>query len=216
MSLLTTHRMEPQSGKPNAMVVFLHGYGANGPDLLAIGREWRAALPQAVFIAPDAPRCVPAQLGNGFEWFALTIDDRDNYWRGVNEAAPLLHKYLDDELARYGLFDGRLALVGFSQGTMMALHVGLRRAAAPAALIGYSGVLAGPQHLLDEISARPPVLLVHGAQDDVIPLSDFHLTRDVLQHQKIELKTHISAQMGHGIDGDGVTLGGEFLASKLA
>ncbi len=215
MSLLTTHRMEPRTGKANAMVVFLHGYGANGPDLLALGREWRKVLPQAVFIAPDAPQSIPPQLGNGFQWFALAIDDRDNYWHGVNEAAPLLHKYLDEELARYGLYDGRMALVGFSQGTMMALHVGLRRAAAPAALIGYSGVLAGTQHLEREIKVKPPVLLVHGAHDDVIPLSDFHATRDVLQRHDIKLETHVSAQMSHGIDADGVTLGGKFLALNL-
>src|SRR5882757_11460619 len=123
-------RIEPRSGTAKQLVVFLHGYGADGNDLIEIGRAWQALLPNAAFASPHAPRpCGQAPMGR--EWFALTFRNPDERWLGVNAAAPLLEHFLDAELARHELPPSALALVGFSQGTMMALHVGLRRALAP-------------------------------------------------------------------------------------
>ena len=128
-------RLAPKSGQARQLVVFLHGYGADGNDLIEIGRAWQALLPQAAFVSPHAPRpCGQAPMGR--EWFPLTFRNPEERWDGVNMAAPGLAQFLDAELARHQLPPSRLALVGFSQGTMMALHVGLRRAAAPAAIVG--------------------------------------------------------------------------------
>ena len=171
-------RLEPRGRAPASLVVFLHGYGANGDDLIALGEAWRSALPEAVFVAPNAPEAIPGMYG-GLQWFALTMRDPNEYWRGVVAAEPIVDAFLDRELARYRLAPDRLALVGFSQGTMMALHVGLRRTAPPAGIVGYSGLLAGPEHL-GEIKARPPVLLIHGEADDLIPVEALHIACEQL------------------------------------
>ena len=140
MAELDGPRLAPKSGTARQLVVFLHGYGADGNDLIDIGRAWQQALPDAAFVSPHAPNpCAQAPVGR--EWFGLTFRDPDERWRGVNNAGPVLEKFIAAELAKHNLTPNALALVGFSQGTMMALHVGLRRAIAPAAIVGYSGML---------------------------------------------------------------------------
>ena len=139
-------RLEPRGRTPSALVVLLHGYGANGDDLIALGDGWRRALPDVAFVAPNAPQTIPGMHG-GLQWFALTMRDPERILARRGGRPPALDRFLDAELARYRLAADRLVLVGFSQGTMMALHVGLRRAAAPAGIVAYSGLLAGPEHL---------------------------------------------------------------------
>ena len=212
-------RLEPRSGAARRLVVFLHGYGADGNDLIEIGRAWQPLLPDAAFVSPHAPRpCGQAPMGR--EWFPLTFRDPNERWTGVNAAAPMLNGFLDAELKRYDLPASALALVGFSQGTMMALHVGPRRATAPAAIVGYSGLLAlppnaAPDAVAAEIRTRPPVLLVHGDRDDLIPVQAlFHATQ-TLAALEMPVEWHISQGIGHGIDGEGLRHGGEFLARRL-
>src|SRR5262245_53084207 len=163
MAELDGPRLEPRSGAARQLVVFLHGYGADGNDLIDIGRAWQGLLPQAAFVSPHAPEpCGQAPVGR--QWFALTFRDPNERWVGANKAAPGLQSFLDAELARRNLPASALALVGFSQGTMMALHVGLRRPSAPIAIVGYSGLLslppdANPEKIAAEVTSRPPVLL---------------------------------------------------------
>src|SRR5215831_14486622 len=146
-------RILPSRGRASALVVLLHGYGANGDDLIALGETWRQQLPQAAFVAPNAPETIPGMPG-GLQWFDLTLRDPSEYWRGVTAAQPVLDGFLDAELGRYRLAADRLVLVGFSQGSMLCLHVGLRRSAAPAGIVAYSGLLAG-RDLLVEWHVRP-------------------------------------------------------------
>ncbi len=214
-------RLAPRSGQTKHLVVFLHGYGADGNDLLAIGQEWSALLPDAAFVSPHAPEpCGGAPMGR--QWFELTFRNLDERWRGVNKAAPVLQSFLDAELARHGLSADRLALVGFSQGTMMALHAGLRRQTAPAAIVGYSGLYVtpesedGPEKAATEIRARPPVLLVHGTQDDLIPAQALFLSANLLSAAEVPVEWHLSQGVGHGIDGEGLRHGGEFLARAFS
>src|ERR1700757_701840 len=136
-------RLAPRGGQRRRLVVFLHGYGADGNDLIEIGRAWQGLLPNAAFVSPHAPEPC-GQAPTGRQWFPLTFRDPNERWIGVNKAAPGLERFLDAELARHQLPPSALALVGFSQGTMMALHVGLRRAAVPKAIVGYSGLLVLP------------------------------------------------------------------------
>jgi phospholipase/carboxylesterase len=150
----------------------------------------------------------------GRQWFPLTMRDPSERWRGVTGARPALDAFLDQELINHHLTPDRLALVGFSQGTMMALHTGLRRAAPPAAILGYSGLLVGPEHL-DEASGKPPILLVHGDQDQVIPLEALFTSADALGKADIACQWHLSFGIGHGIDGGGLHHGGLFLAKAL-
>jgi phospholipase/carboxylesterase len=156
----------------------------------------------------------------GRQWFSLTFRDPNERWTGVNKAAPVLERFLDTELKRCDLPGSALALVGFSQGTMMALHVGLRRAVPPAAIVGYSGMLvlandAAVDAMAADIRSRPPVLLVHGDRDDLIPAEALFHAAQGLAALDIPVEWHLSQGVGHGIDGEGLRHGGEFLARRL-
>lgn len=206
-------RLPAASGKANSLVVFLHGYGADGNDLIDLGREWQRLLPNTAFVSPHAPEaCGMSPMGR--QWFALSMRDPAERWRGVNHAQPDLDAFLDEELQRQDLAPDRLALVGFSQGTMMALHVGLRRKISPAAIVGFSGYLAGADHL-NEATGKPPILLVHGDQDQVLPIDSLFMAFDALGKAAIPCQWHISFGLGHGIDSEGLKHGGLFLAQSL-
>lgn len=209
------YRLEPKSGVVKSLVCFLHGYGANGQDLIGLGQEWQSFLPDTAFISPDAPEACAMNPFGGFQWFDLTMRDQHEYWRGVEKAGPALQQFLANELARYGLLEKDMVLIGFSQGTMMALHVGLRGKAPLAGIIGYSGKLAGPEHLAAELTHKAPVLLVHGQLDEVLPVAEIEVAASALKGVGIDVSSHISAGLGHGIDGDGLLLGAEFLRKVL-
>lgn len=222
---LSGPRLDPKGGAAKQLVVFLHGYGADGNDLIELGGQWRALLPQAAFVSPHAPeRCAASPMGR--QWFALSGAAPDDprggaeRWTGVVAARPSIDAFLDEELERLGLDESRLALVGFSQGAMMALHAGLRRPRAPAAIIGYSGLLVGPENL-GEAGARnprgerPPILLVHGDQDPLIPLEAMFMAMNDLAKAEIPSQWHLSFGVGHGIDAGGLRHGGLFLAQAF-
>ena len=222
-ALLDGPRIPASAGRARQLVVFLHGYGADGNDLIELGRQWRALLPGAAFVSPHAPeRCAATPMGR--QWFALSNslpEDRggaEERWRGAVKARGAIDAFLDAELKRLGLDESGLALVGFSQGAMMALHVGLRRSRAPAAILGFSGLLVGPERL-NEATARgapPPILLIHGDQDPLIPVEAMFLAAEALAGASIPAQWHVSLGVGHGIDGEGLRHGGLFLAKALA
>ena len=151
----------------------------------------------------------------GREWFPLTLRDPDEYRRGTVAAAPHLDTFLDAELARHDLEDAALALVGFSQGTMMALHAGPRRPRPCAGIVGYSGLLAGPETMAAEVRSRAPVLLVHGDMDQVVPTRMSALAAKALEAEGFEVTSHVSRGLGHGIDPSGLRLGLDFLQARL-
>lgn len=216
-------RVSAASGKARQLVVFLHGYGADGADLIEIGRQWRGLLPDADFVAPHAPeRCAASPMGR--QWFPLTIRatpldmrDTDERWRGVNAARPTLDAFLDAELEKRGLDERALALVGFSQGTMMALHTGLRRARAPRAILGYSGLLVQGAESAARPQQNPPpaVLLVHGEADELIPAEALLYSANALAETGVPAQWHLSANLGHGIDNAGLIHGALFLAQAF-
>lgn len=219
MEKLDGPRLEPRGGRAKRLVVFLHGYGADGNDLIDIGREWQDVLPDTAFVSPHAPEpCGQAPVGR--QWFDLTFRDAEERWTGVNRAAPALDAFLDEELARYRLPPAAMALVGFSQGTMMALHVGLRRPEPVAAIVGYSGLLAlpgdGPAETVKaDIVCHPPVLLIHGDRDELIPAQALFHASAALSELDVPVEWHLSQGLGHGIDNEGLRLGGEFLARRF-
>jgi phospholipase/carboxylesterase len=212
-------RLEPRGGQAKRLVVFLHGYGADGNDLIEIGRAWQPLLPDTVFVSPHAPEPC-GQAPTGRQWFDLTFRTPNERWDGSRKAAPVLERFLDAELARHKLPPQALALVGFSQGTMMSLHVGLRRAVPPAAIVGYSGLFvlpddAEPAAVKGEIKSRPPVLLVHGDQDQLIPPQALFQSAQDLAALEVPVEWHMSPGVGHGIDQEGLRHGGEFLARRF-
>ena len=212
-------RLEPRGGAARRLVVFLHGYGADGNDLIDIGRAWQGLLPETAFVSPHAPEPC-GQAPTGRQWFNLTFRTPNERWDGARKAAPGLERFLDAELARHKLPPQALALVGFSQGTMMSLHVGLRRAVPPAAIVGYSGLFvlpddAEPAVVASEIRSRPPVLLVHGDEDQLIPPAALLQSAQDLATLEVPAEWHMSPGVGHGIDQEGLRHGGEFLARRF-
>lgn len=202
-----------RGGKPDALVVLLHGYGSNGNDLIGLAPYWRDVLPGAAFVAPNAIEPVP-QAPGGFQWFPLAEADPRLLEQGVRQAAQSVDHFISSELERAELDESRLALVGFSQGTMMALHVGLRRAKPAACVLGYSGMLVGAR-LKEEMRAKPPVLLIHGDQDPMIPVAALFDSAEALAAAGHGAGWHISYGVPHSIGPDGLELGGRFLANYL-
>jgi phospholipase/carboxylesterase len=208
-------RLPPASGaKARSLVVFLHGYGADGNDLIGLGQEWGPALPSTAFVSPHAPDGLPGQP-MGRQWFPLTMRDPQEFARGAATARPALDAFLDAELARTGLDESACALVGFSQGTMMALHAGPQRKRRLAGILGYSGMLADPAALRNGAVQKPPVLLVHGERDDMIPVAAVFSAAQGLAAAEIPVEWHISPGVPHGIGPDGLEIGLGFLRRVL-
>jgi phospholipase/carboxylesterase len=207
-------RVLPASGAaPRSLVILLHGYGSNGEDLIGLAPHWQAALPATAFLSPNAPEICPGAPG-GYQWWGLNGADRGNRAAGAAQAAPILNAFIDAELARYGLTNAELALVGFSQGTMMALAVGPRRRPALAGILGYSGMLADEAALAEPTTTRPPILLIHGDADPMIPVTALHQAKAALRNG-FSVASHVSPGLGHSIDMAGLQLGGQFLARVL-
>jgi phospholipase/carboxylesterase len=207
---LSGPRLPPARGKATHLVVLCHGYGADGNDLIGLAPHWQRLLPTVAFVAPNAPQpCAGAPTG--YQWFPISRGEPSETLRGVESAATLLDRFLDSELARLELTGERLALVGFSQGTMMSLHVGLRRTAKPAAIVGYSGMLAGAEAPVPLVAGTPSILLVHGDSDPMIPAEAMFVSAGALGRAGAAVQWHLSPGVGHGIDPVGLELGGNFL-----
>lgn len=215
MSVLTSARKGP--AKADAVVVFLHGYGADGADLLGLAEPLSPHLPGVAFHAPDAPE---RSINNpfGYQWFPVPWLDgsseaqaRDAMARSVG----LLNTWLDGVLADEGLTADRMVVVGFSQGTMMALHVLPRRAEPVAGIVGFSGRLLAPELLAAEVRVRPPVLLLHGDRDPMVPFQDMQLAAQALQQAGFTVSSHVMKGTGHGISPDGLSVALRFVKDRL-
>jgi phospholipase/carboxylesterase len=200
-------------GAPKQIVVLLHGYGSSGSDMIALAPTWQRALPDALFLAPHAPQ--RTGFGAGYQWWALSEISPQALAAGAALAAPAIDAFIDRKLTQYSLTEADLAIVGFSQGTMMALHVGLRRQKQVAAIVGYSGMLTGAARLRHDAITKPPVLLIHGSHDPVVPVAALHAAEAELKHLGIEVTTHVSAGVAHSVDPVGLRLGLEFVSKAL-
>jgi len=208
-------RLAPLSGaQPNALVILLHGYGSNGDDLISLARMIQPALPDAAFVAPHAPSRMPRMAG-AYQWWPIDTFSMAERAAGAAAAAPTLDAFITRECEATGLPNDRVLLVGFSQGTMMALHVGLRRAQPVAGIVGISGMLVAPERLLAEIESRPPVLLIHGDRDDVVPFRSMELASTALTAAGVPVETHVSPGLGHSVGQDGLQAATAFAVRAL-
>ncbi len=206
-------RIEPEDGKVEKLVILCHGYGSNGDDLIGLVPHIKPFLKNTAFVSPNAPDPLRG-LANGYQWFPLQTLSREERLVGTIAAAPTLHNFIDQELERYGLEDKDLVLIGFSQGTMMSLHVGLRRPSAIAGIVGFSGAMALSENWKDEITSKPPVVLIHGESDNVVPVELMHQAFIALQEIDVDVDNHVTPGLMHSISPDGLHKAVEFL-SKL-
>ena len=217
--VLQAGRKAPLSGSTRSVVVFLHGYGANGEDLLGLADPLSEHLPDTLFVAPDAPEtCAGSPMG--FQWFPIPWIDsssEEEAERGLLAAADDLNAFLDALMVDEDVLPEQVVLFGFSQGTMMSLHVVPRREDAIAGVVGFSGRLVSPELLTDQVLSRPPILLVHGDADDVVPVQSMPEAVEALQNADFkEVFAHIMKGTGHGIAPDGLSVALAFMRDKLS
>jgi phospholipase/carboxylesterase len=208
-------RPPASGGRPKRLVILLHGLGADGDDLIGLAPYWAPLLPEAEFVAPNAP--FPCDMGPyGYQWFSVQDCSLAAVLAGVRATAAMLDGFINEALAERGLEADDLALVGFSQGTMMSLFVGLRRARPVAGILGFSGRLLAPELLAEELRSRPPVLLAHGTEDPVVPYASLAAAESALTSAGVEVETLTCPGTGHSIDEAGLRRGGRFLKAVLA
>jgi len=211
VSGLSGPMMPPKSGgKPKQLVIFLHGLGADGEDLIGLAPMFAEALPDAAFISPHAPfACDMAPYG--YQWFSLRDWSPASMLAGAKGTAPVLNACIDAMMKQFGLTEQQVALVGFSQGCMMALYVALRRAKPLAGILGYSGALVGGEVLAAEIKAKPEICLVHGDEDPVVPYHALGMAESALKSAAVPMEAHTRPGLMHGIDPEGIEIGKRFL-----
>jgi len=216
MSTLSGPSIEPLNKEsPKQLIIFCHGYGADGNDLIGLANYFQNALPNAVFLSPNAPqKCLMNPLG--YQWFDFQSGDPALIWKGVFEAAEILNSFIDDQLNKYSLTNKDLALIGFSQGTMMSLHVGLRRKEPMRAIVGFSGKLIAGELLKNDLTSKPPIYLIHGEEDPMVPHQETLEAAKILSLNDIEVQTHISANTPHSIAEDGLNIAVDFISSKFS
>lgn len=209
-------RLPPRDGsKPKKLVIFLHGYGSNGQDLIGLGQHWARDLPHVQWVSPNAPDPVPG-APDGYQWFPISNLDPDRIEAGAATAWPIIDAFIDQELIRYGLTEQDLVLCGFSQGTMLSLATGLRRERPVAGIMGFSGAMPGGGRLKEEMRSKPPIMLVHGDQDQVLPLGFMFDALENLAAAGHGAQWHISQGLPHSIGEDGLDIGRHFIANALA
>jgi phospholipase/carboxylesterase len=209
MRPLSGPRLPPLTAPASHLVVLVHGYGSGGNDLIGLAPHWQQEVPGAAFIAPNAPDPLPGSPG--YQWFPISRIDPHEMQKGVERVGPLLDQFLDAELARLSLPPEKLMLVGFSQGAMLSLHVGLRRATPPAAIVGLSGLLAGPPPPGLSERDSPPVFLAHGDADQVVPVQAMLMAASALGEAGLRVQWHLAHGIGHGVDQATIALAGGFL-----
>ncbi|MGB0853516.1 MAG: alpha/beta hydrolase [Pikeienuella sp.] len=216
MSILEGPRADATSGKATSLVILLHGYGADGNDLFGIAQALAPHLPNTAFRSPNAPEpCAVNPMGR--QWFPISWLDGSTETamaEGAQRAAKTLHAYLDEAMAEEGMPPDRTIVIGFSQGTMMSLNVMMRRDAPLAGVVGFSGRLVDIDGT-GEITSKPPVLLVHGDQDEMVPVDSIHEARAALAEAGVPVNWHISKGVGHGIAPDGLGLALQFIKNQL-
>lgn len=215
--VLKAKKRKAQSGDTRSVVVFLHGYGANGADLMGLADPLADHLPDTMFVSPDAPeRCAGAPMG--FQWFPIPWIDgssESESMDGMARAVADLNAFLDALMVDHDLLPEQVALLGFSQGSMMALHVAPRRDDALAGVVAFSGRLLAPEQLPDEAVTRPPILLIHGDQDDVVPVQSLPAAAEALEAAGFtEVFAHIMRGTAHGIAPDGLSVALAFLRDR--
>lgn len=213
--ITNVYKAPPKTGTARQLVILLHGLGSNGQDLISLAPYWASAVPDALFLSPDAPfACdmVPAGYPNSFQWFSLQSRDPQDMLAGVRMAAPILEAFIEEQLNAHDIAADQCALVGFSQGTMMSLSVAPFLKQKIAGVLGYSGALLWDTQKDAARAHHMPIRLIHGEADDVVPLGAYHMARQKLEAEGFPVSGHTTPYLTHSIDGQGIESGAAFLA----
>ncbi len=212
---MNIYKHGPHSGgKPKSLVILLHGYGSNGEDLISLAPYWERDIPDALFISPDAP--FGCEIGFGYQWFSLQSWAPLAMMAAADKTSAILNQFIDEQMTEYNIPASKVALVGFSQGTMMSLFVAPRRQEPIAGVLGFSGALLGGEGLIGQPKiSRMPIHLVHGEMDNVVPVGAWLHATETLRQAGFEVSGHTTPGLVHSIDEKGIHEGGEFLKSVL-
>ncbi len=214
ITILNGPEIPPRSSKPKQLIILLHGLGSDGNDLIGLAPELAPHFPEAHFVSPNAP--FPCDMAPfGYQWFSLQDRSPKAVLKGVQTAAPIFNHFIDVKLKETGVPESALALIGFSQGTMMALYTALRRKNRCGAIIGYSGAMIGAELLKNECKSTPPVCLIHGDSDDIVPFAAMNVAETALKACDVPVETHRRPGLGHSIDQEGLVLGIRFLKQRF-
>jgi len=213
--ILSGPSIAPKSGNaPKSVIIFLHGLGADGENLIGVAPYMAETFPDTVFHSPNAPFGFD-MFDQGYQWFSLADRTPEKILAGVQKAAPILNQYIDEILAKYNLDESKLALVGFSQGTMTALHAAIRREKKIAGLVGFSGNLIAPDLLAAEAKVKPDICLIHGDADDVVPHASLAAAERALKKAGFNAEAHTRPFLPHSIDMGGIEIATKFLQARL-
>lgn len=203
-----------RSGNTTQLIIMLHGVGSDGNDLIGLAPMLAQHFPNAAFASPNAP--FPYDMAPfGYQWFSLQNREEEALLAGVQKAAPILNRYIDEQMKQHGVTSAQTALLGFSQGTMTSLYTAPRREEALAGVVGFSGAMVGASKLAREVKSTPPVCLVHGQMDDVVPFAAMEIAERSLKTAGIEVESHARPRLGHSIDPEGMQAAVSFLQRVL-
>ena len=200
--------------KPRQAIILCHGYGGDGKDISALAINWQRFLPEAIFLCPNAPETC-AVNPQGYQWFDLTSEKDEIILEKSLVAEEKLNIFLDQVFDNFQLEPTNLALVGFSQGCMMSIQVGLKKKEQINCLVGYSGKIINQQHLSDNINSKPKIFLMHGANDTIVSPTHLLEAKEYLANRGLKIKTRLFKDCEHRIPVEGSSLGLGFLKKNL-
>ena len=200
--------------KPRQVIILCHGYGGDGKDISTLAINWQRFLPDAIFLCPNAPEVCTVNP-RGYQWFDLTTEEEKIILEKSLIAEEKLNIFLDQVFDNFQLAPSNLALIGFSQGCMMAIQVGLKRKERINCLIGYSGKVINQKHLSDNIKSKPKIFLMHGANDTIVSPTYLLEAKEYLNKHGLKIKTKLFKNCDHKIPVEGSSLGLGFLRKNL-
>lgn len=204
----------PATGRPKQLAILLHGVGSNGRDLISLAPYYAGGLPEAVFVSPDAPficDMMPPGYPDSYQWFSLQNRDPDILLQGVKNVFPILEAFIEGQLSRFDLAYEKLALIGFSQGTMTSLYAAPRLRSKIAGVLGYSGALLWDESEESSGFHKMPIHLIHGQADDVVPVQAWDVAKTVLETMGYDVSGQTTPGLTHSIDQAGIETGTAFL-----
>lgn len=209
------YKLPSGNKKPEKLVVFLHGVGSDGYDLIGLADDFEEIIENAVFLSPNAPFKYE-NFPTGYQWFSLSDYNPDKLYHGIKQALPILKTYIDKNLEKYSLEYKDLVLVGFSQGAMMSVQLALRLPNPCLAVISFSGAIIKPEELVEDINSKPYICLIHGENDHVVPISKHHASVQILKNIQVPFKEYILKDLAHSINLEALKLAKNFLSECLS